>query len=91
MIEPVYDWMYGKIVKEVGIKTAASITDTFQRVEIISIGPDAPVGKDKRPIFRPGDKVILLKYEGDNDTPEDLLEQGYSIFSAKKIIAKETE
>jgi len=88
---PMYDMAFAKINREVGIKVAASVLDTFQRVELVSLGEDVPKFEDGTPKFKVGDKVIILKYEGDNDTPQDILDEGYCFVSMKTIISKEIE
>lgn len=92
-ITPILDYCLAKkIVKDTASATAADMTETHQYFEIIAVGPGrVELGQFVTPSVEPGDIVWVQKHAAEGDTPKELEDQGYALFMASRIMAKENK
>jgi co-chaperonin GroES (HSP10) len=90
-MRPILDYVYGKeIITETGVVSEANITDTRQKYEVIAVGPGRyEYGVFIKPQIVPGNIVIVQKHSVEGDTPSDMLNRGYGLFMASRIMAVE--
>lgn len=93
MITPVGQYIYGEEVKtDTGVVTTSELADTKQRFKVLAIGK----GWYEHNNFvvseaRVGDIVIIQKHAAEGDTPPHLLNDGFALFLASRVMAVERE
>lgn len=92
-MQPILDYVYAKVIDvDTGVVSQTDTTDTKQYYEVISVGPGRhEFGKLISPSVREGDKVIVQKHAAEGDTPPDLLNKGYALFMASRVMAIQGE
>ena len=88
-MNPILDYVYGKeVAVDTGVVSQDVATDTKQYYEVIEVGPGRyEFGKLIEPSVRAGETVIIQKHAAEGDTPTDMLNSGYALFMASRIMA----
>jgi len=92
-MKPILDYVYGQeIVEETGVVSGANITDTRQKYKVLAVGPGKyEFGQFIKPQIVIGMIVIIQKHSAEGDTPPDMLDRGYALFQASRIMATEDQ
>lgn len=92
-MKPILDYVYGQeVIEETGVVSGSNITDTRQKYKVITVGPGKyEFGIFIKPKIVPGMIVIIQKHSAEGDTPADMLDKGYALFQASRIMATEDQ
>ena len=88
---PILDYVYGReVTTDTGVVSNVSIEKTRQKYEVIAVGKGKyEFGTFIEPSVKPGDIVFIQKHASEGDAPPDMLDRGYALFQASRIMAIE--
>ena len=92
-MQPILDYIYGKEIEtDTGVVSTGSMEQTKQKYEVVAVGPGRyEVGVFVKPSVKVGDIVIIQKHSAEGDTPADMLNKGYALFMASRVMAIDNE
>lgn len=87
MITPKLDWVLAKkITPDTGIVTMTDIEDTYQKFEVVAVGPGTyEFGTFIEPSCKSGE-TVLVESHAEANTPEEMKEQDLYVFKAARVI-----
>lgn len=90
-MQPILDYVYGREVeKDTGVVSGSELSDTKQYYEVMAVGKGRyEFGTFIEPQVSVGDIVVIQKHAAEGDTPPDILNRGYALFQASRIMAVE--